>query len=276
MHRKKCVLGLFVFLLMLNIVYAQPPFQTGADSNDGLLIEVPIFEVVPISQNYSFYFHVFNTINGTYVHNDTADCYVHIYDFQTGEHILQVKASGNGNGLDFEVEINDSLLTLEGTYFKLIQCNTTSQAGFFGHQFKVGYALREATTPDAIINSLFILIAVIFFIVSLSFAFVLDGDDIFSMGAEGEHILEFNALKYVKLFLYLLSYFFFWITTWVIWITFEKFMLSSYSTDLLRILFIVETILWVPMIFMIVFIGLVKYIADAKALKLAKRRLMPR
>lgn len=269
---------IFVFLLIFLVptISAVPPFQaTNLVSSNSLQIETPVFDVVKINQNYTFHFHVFN-VNGSFLTNASTSCILHIYDFQTGDHILQQSAVMDSNMIDFDVSINDSLLTKEGNYFRLIQCNTSSYGGFLGTQFKVGYSMREASVQDAIINSVIIFLLVIFFITCLTWALVTDGENKFTMGPEGDTFLELNYGKYLKLFLYLLSYLFFWMLTWSIWQVVDKFALSSTFTEVLKLLFIIETIFWPILIIAIVVIGFVKQVSDSEIARLVKRGLKPR
>jgi len=271
---KKTIIWLFLFLACLNIVCAVPPFFEESEKTIGLQLGVPLFEVIPLASNFTFYFHVFNATNGIYTL--IPNCTIHIYDFETGKHILEEFVGFDGNGFDYEIEINDSIFTKEGTYFKLIQCNTTGAGGFFGSQITVGSALIQATIQDAIINSVLVLIFVIFFAASLLFAFGIDGKNKFTMGDKGEPILEINIGKYVKLFLYLLSYLFFWMLSWVAWQISDKFILSDMITGVLRLIFIIETIFWIPLMIFIVAIGLVKHFVDIDLEKTTKRGLFPR
>lgn len=271
MDKRNFFLFFVFFLVFASFVSSAPPFQTNINSFDGLMIETPTFDIVPINSNYTFHYHVYNVSSG--INLNTSSCVMHLYDFKTGDHILQEVAVPDENGIDFDVVVNDSLFSDAGSYYRLFQCNDSNIGGYVGIQFDVGSAFKEATIPDAIIQSLLILVFVVFFIVSLVFAFVMDGENQFTMGPQGERILELNSGKYIKLFLYLLSYFFFWMLTWSIWITFEKFVLSQTFTSVLNVLFIIETILLGPIIIMVIVIGLVKHFADSELLNLSKRGL---
>jgi hypothetical protein len=273
---KNKLIYFFVFLFMVSIVSSAPPFQTNTITfQNGLQIETPIFDVVPVSSNYTFYFHVYD-MNGSIKTNSSTKCILHIYYFVTGSHIFQKNASMDENGIDFEVEINSSLLTKEGNYFRLIQCNASNVGGFIGTQFKVGYSMREASVQDAIINSVMIFILVIFFIVTLAWAMMVDGENKFTMGPEGDTFLEMNIGKYVKLFLYLLSYLWFWMLTWAVWQVAEKFILSQTFSGVMHTLFIFETIMWIPLIIIVVVIGFIKHLTDSEVARLVKRGLKPR
>jgi len=272
--RKQLVIWIFVFLALIQIAFAQPPFIEQTVANEGLQIEVPIFEIVPVSSNFTFYFHVFNLSNGVPINN--SDCLIHIYSYEDGSHILEQDAVLYGNQIDFEVEINDSVLTESGVYFKLIQCEVDGLGGFFGNQFRVGSNSVEASTSDAIINSILLLIFVILFVVCLAFAYNTDGENKFTMGDSGEPLIEINTGKYVKLLLYLFSYLFFWMLTWVAWQIGDMFLMSQTLTGVLRVLFIFETIVWVPLFIIVVVIGLIKHLADIQLEKQTRRGLFPR
>ena len=278
MDKKKFFFFIIVFLILLNIAFAQPPFQESASFTiKGLVIEAPVYDVIPLNKNYSFHFHVFNQSNGVSFDNSTTNCFMHIYDYQTGLHLLEQNAVMDSNGVDFEVNINDSLFSKEGTYFRVMQCNHSTEGGFLGIQFKVGYSLRNPSIQDAMINSLLVILFVIFFLISLIWAVYIDGENYFKMGPDdADPILTFNIGKYVKLFLYLLSYIFFWMLTWASWQMADLFMLSKIFSSVLKALFFIETALLGPMFIVIVIIGFIKHLTDTKAFKLAERNINPR
>ena len=132
------------------------------------------------------------------------------------------------------------------------------------------------STSNSLMYAILIFVFIIFFVVSLFFAIVTDGENKFTMGPEGERLVEVNSGMYVKLFLYLLSYLFFWILSWIIWQVSTTFLPTSNLLGVLRILFIVETILWVPIFLIVAVIGIMKHITDSEILNLNKRGLMPR
>lgn len=273
---KKKLIYFFVFLFMIQLVLGAPPFQTGTIlQSNGLQIETTIFEVVPVSSNYSFHWHVFD-VNGSMKTNASTFCFLHIYDFETGHHIVEKNATMDSNKIDFVVAINSSVLTKEGTYFRLIQCNSSNIGGFLGTQFKVGFNTREATIQDAIINSSILLLITILFLTCLIWGIVMDGENKFTMGPEGETLLELNIGKYAKLLLYWLAYMFFWMLIWVAWQIVQKFMLSNTFSGILKVLFIFLTIFWIPLTIVIVVIGLVKHVTDSEVTRMVSRGLKPR
>jgi len=261
-----------IFFLMLILVlpfsYSVTIQQLPVTQSIGLVIETPIFTTIKIDDNNSFYWNVYNLSNGLLLDNDTISCIFRVFD--------KKNLIYENNDVFNYVLLNDTLFDHIGDYSRFIQCNSSNYGDFSELSFKVGFNELESTVQDAIISSLLVFIFVIFFIVTLVFAFSIDGNDKFTMGAEGNIILEVNSAKYIKLFLYLFSYLFFWMLTWTSWQLAIKFLLSDFISGVLRIIFIIETVFWVPIIFATLIIGLVKHIADAKALDLAKRRLMPR
>lgn len=149
-----------------------------------------------------------------------------------------------------------------------ITCETLS--------FLVSNSGENTTSEGGAFYIALIFIFVVFFIVSLIFAFNLDGENQFTMGEKGDPIFEMNFNKYIKLGLYLLSYFFFWILTWTSWEISKSFLLSSKLFGLLKSIFIIETILLFPIILFVIVIGTMKIIADSELMKLTKRGLFPR
>lgn len=270
---QKKLFWILAFFVLLNIAFAVPPFQsTSIVQSTGLTIEQPIFDVVPINSNFTFYWQVYNE-SGILMTNSSVSCLMHIYDPRNGSHILMQNGFTDLNGIDFKVQIPNSLFTREGNYFQLIQCNTSSKGGFLSHNFKVGYNLSEGSVQEAIIYAMIIIVLSIFFILSIVTGFMINGENEFNFAGD---LVKINLNKYLKVFLFFLAYIFFWGLTFVLWEVSAIFFNSADLTGILHVLFIIETILMVPAFMVIPVVLLVKHIADSQLLELTKRGLKPR
>ena len=120
---------LIVLLLLLPLAMAKQPIQE-AEGTDLLEIRFPQTEFVPLATPIKIHSHVFNQSSGLKVTNETTDCFVHLYS-HTGHHILEENMSFDGNGIEFELEINDSIFVVTGQHSYIIQCNNTGGVGGF-------------------------------------------------------------------------------------------------------------------------------------------------
>lgn len=266
--KKIYILLIIVFLFTFQLVSAITIQQLPVTQSNGIVIESPIFDHLKIETNHTFFWNVYNLSNGILLSNISVDCSFKIFH---NDNIIFQNLDVYGS-----IIVNDTYFSEIGDYSRLIQCNSSNYGDFSELSFRVGYNNFEATIQDALIYSLLILILISFFIVTLIFAYSIDGENQFTLGPSGERLIEINAGKFVKLFLYLLAHLFFWMVSWASWKIADTFELSLTLSFILRIIFIVDSILWFPIIIMVTAIGLMKLFADNEALKLAKRGLMPR
>ena len=193
--------------------------------------------------------------------------------FPSGD-VLYLNSSMVKNG--FSYTYNWSNTSELGEYFYFVCGDKDEGLACETLSFMVSVNGERFTTPSSIVYAILIAVFTIFFIVSLMFAIFMDGENKFTMGPEGERLLEVNSGMYVKLFLYLLSYLFFWVLSWSIWQVSVVFLPTSNLLGVLRIIFIVETIAWLPIMLIVAVIGIVKHVTDSEILNLNKRGLMPR
>ena len=152
--------------------------------------------------------------------------------------IIYLNSSMVKNGFSYTYNWSNTSELGEYFYFvcgdksDILTCETLS--------FMVSANGEGFTTSNSMVYATLIFVFIIFFIVSLIFAIITDGENKFTMGPEGERLVELNSGKYVKLFLYLLSYLFFWILSWAIWQVSTTFLPTSNLLGVLRILFILE------------------------------------
>ena len=98
----------------------------------------------------------------------------------------------------------------------------------------------------------------------------------FTMGPEGDYILEMNYGMYLKILMYLLSYIFLWMITFLTWKISEIIISLSFLAGFLRLIWIVETVFIIPIFLIVSIIGITKHLTDSYLTKLAKRGLRPR
>lgn len=271
----KRILWIFAFFLMFSVAYAVKPTQTLTEMGvPALTIESPAFDIIPLKTNFTFYWHLYNE-NGSSLINTTASCIFHLYENPTGKHIIQKAGKMDSNGVDWEVEINDSLFTEPNNYHYLIYCNRTTVGGFSLYSVKTGPQTFDPSSGEAISYSALFLILTLFFLISLISSFAINGENTFDMGENGS-VVKINYGKYAKLFLFLLAYLLFWADLFIAWQIADKFLTLSIFTDILRIAFIVVGISIFPVLAVIIFISFMKFLTDSEVERLTRRGLRPR
>lgn len=270
MHKKNFFWIFVLFLVFSSFVSAQPPGQTLGTMD----ILYPKFDSIRYGETFTFHLHAFDEL-GNILNNSDYTCDIHIYGVN-GSHEIEDVMNDDSNWVDKEYEFTANVSDHVGWHSYNIWCYSVAEQGAISEPFLVSKSGEDFTTASGVIYASLIIVFTIFFIVALAFAFHIDGENKFTMGDTGEPLLELNYGKYVKLFLYLLSYLFFWILSWGIWQVSTNFLLATRLFGVLKALFIIETILWIPMIIMVVVIGFAKILTDSDLLRLEKRGLRPR
>lgn len=282
--RKSLITLIFVLILFSSLVYSTEETissysKQGAEYMDtGIIVNTLVYDYLPMNKNFTIYMTPYE-ISGKTLDNASVDCRFGLVN-PDGSRLLLLSDT-NGDFIHISqsdiwvATINGSFLNETGTYLYNWDCQTGTRGGYFNGNVHVVESI-EPNIPLSIINSVLLTIFIILFIASLTLAYSVDGNNKFSIGDSGEPLVELNSGKYLKLFLYLLSYLFFWILTWIGWNISLTFMLSEFVTNMLRLIFIIETIFWFPLILIIVAIGLVKHIADVNIEKTTKRGLFIR
>ena len=143
----------FLFLITFSIsVFGEPPFSTQEATGDETL-ELRNPTVNYIKQNLDgvkLHIHLFNRSNGLIINNNSADCYVHIYNIRGG-HILEKEMGFEYNpdntGGEFELSIGPGNFSEIGQHSFIVHCNTSSQGGFTSSSFVI---TEDGLDPDRI------------------------------------------------------------------------------------------------------------------------------
>lgn len=153
---------IFIFLFLINLVVAQPPFQQSEFVEGQLIIETSYPEVHKPWEDYYIHVHVYNGSTGLLV-KDGISCRYHFYNHQMkgGEHISIGNLHSYGDG--FYANVTGTLLNTTGQYSVLSWCNSSSEGGFFKYTFDV--------VPGGFTNT----IAFFFLILILSVGIVMFG-----------------------------------------------------------------------------------------------------
>lgn len=270
---KQLTLMIGVFLLLtffIQSVNAVSPFTLLTTGND-LQIRTPGIDVLKAGQDFNFPIHVFNSSNGAYITSDT-DCFFHLYN-SSSSHLLTLKKNTTSYEFDFEFQVLGGNLTT-GSYFANYQCNSTNGlSGATRYDFQVTPSGYIPTTAQGLIYSFLILVSMFLVLISIYGAFTIDGKNEFSMGGD---LINVNFNKYYKGFLFLLSYLFIIFTTYLTWQVSSQFLLLDLGTAIFKTLFNILLIGLPIIIFVLIIVGFMKWLADVELHKLAERNLKPR
>lgn len=160
--KKRGVLLLFLFILLISFVQADPPVLQTIIGAPVIEIEVPEHGVIKQNDNFIFNFHLFYTANGSLVTNATTDCTFFLIN-NSGNDILSANIPHVNSNVVNEWEINvlGGNFTSTGSYSYITQCNSTTGGGFINVGFDVtgSGANFEDGSPT------FLFIAILFFMV---------------------------------------------------------------------------------------------------------------
>ena len=282
--RKSYLILILVLILMFNIAFAKETTESiyskqGAEyMSNGIIVNTLVYDYVPINEDITIYMTPYET-SGKTLDNTTTSCRFGIVSPDGSRLLLLSDDAGDFihiSGDDIWVAtINGSFLNETGTYLYNWDCQKSVNGGYFNGNLHVVPSV-EPSIEISIIHSILLIIFIILFVAFLVLAYSIDGNNKFTIGDKGEPLVELNSGKYIKLFLYLLSYLFLWMLTWISWQISLNFLLIDGLTNVIRLIFIIETIFWFPLILIIVSIGLVKHFADVNLEKTTRRGLFPR
>lgn len=176
--------------------------------------------------------------------------------------------------------IDNQPMTLS-TGFLNYTFNQTSSLGEYSFFISNGFAGSflitpsgtNPTTAQGLIYSFLILVSMFLVLISIYGAFTIDGKNEFSMGGD---LINVNFNKYYKGFLFLLSYLFIIFTTYLTWQVSSQFLLLDLGTAIFKTLFNILLIGLPIIIFVLIIVGFMKWLADVELHKLAERNLKPR
>jgi len=163
--------------------------------------------------------------------------------------------------------------SINGEYQASIVCKNGADSSFDNFFFKITASGNPPlTTGETILYG----ICFIFFL-SISISFL-----VWSIGIDGKNTYkigdyaQINYGKYLKLFLFTLSYFGFWIFCLFAATLIENYFEMSFMYNFFMTIFQIMSILIIPFLMVMSVAAFVDWIADAKLHKLIKRGLPPR
>jgi len=139
----KYLIPLFIFLLMLVVVGADKPEAQVLSSVNGLNIEYPKYESLEQNKNHTFFFHVFNGLDGLGLKDPTViNCTFHLYYEGYNYHLATMDETTFDNTWDIEFYVDANNFTELGEYSYIVQCECTvcgTQESSLGGYASVGF-----------------------------------------------------------------------------------------------------------------------------------------
>jgi len=186
----------FIFLVNVNFISGAPPVTKVQQFTEGYEMKYPLIDTLKQSQDYEFYFHVFNISSGLPVSTGIA-CNFHLYDY-TGKHIWNqtlIKATTFNVSNEWGAEIKGTNFSNIGLYSYITQCNSTSYGGFNSVAFEVTPTGISFDTAKSIFYIALLSLLIFFFLL-----------DIFGIArlptgnarADSGNIISINLIKYLK------------------------------------------------------------------------------
>ena len=264
MKEKGLILGLmiiFVFLIFINPIHAQPPFQVNVNVEEGFNIVFPKFDVLTLDEDFDFRFHVFNISNGVAMDNDTVSCYFHLYN-KTGDSLYR-KSDININPdhtNTWTLLIKGGNFSYVGDYAYLVHCNSSSLGGFASAPFVVTKTGEDLTTHESLIYFLLTLAIFGIFLLSLYFTIITPYSN--NTNEKGM-VIKVTKTKYIKLGLILLSYvLFIWLLNVLIGVS-DNFLTLTLYYGFVSFMFTILMHLSIPFGIFILIVAFFEIIKDA-------------
>ena len=166
-----------VFILLATAVSGTKVETFGG--TEGFSIDYPHIDVIPVSQDMSFHFHVFNMTHGIPVFNTSVECHFHLYN-NSGNHIFKDENIQTiTDTFDFEVTIDGENFSTAGSYSYIFQCNTTNYGGYVAVPLEVtNDGLPEGTDSSGGIAIVLVMLSVVFVLLVIPFKIVFNKNPI--------------------------------------------------------------------------------------------------
>lgn len=277
MKKKVLLTWIFALILLAVSVSAQPPFlvQEAGTFAEGMVIDFPEMIAISVDEDHDFSFHVFNSTTGSPIVNGLS-CYLHLFDRQGLHQHQEIKTEIEPDvpgSFDFTYKLDKGNFSEVGLLYYVIQCNNSNAGGFASTNFAVTPDGRIIIEAQGTIYATVIFVAVMILLITLFFAWNIDGKNKFKIGTD---ILEVNFNKYVKIFLWLMSYQLLLFISFMVLKTAERFLFFGFITVMFDWLFIILLAGEIPVFFIVVYVSFVQMLFDLKILEWAKRGLKPR
>lgn len=264
---------LFIFLAFAGSINAIPPVQTTLSTSEstGLIIEYIKDDNIQINKAFEYHFHVYNLTNGVLMSNGSGiSCNGHMYNPQ-GMIVQEMIAEPSNGAWFFNVSAGN--FTQTGLFAYQVHCNDSVKGGFVSSTITVTETGEVSGEAEAMVYMGLLIVAIILACICIFITTNLNTKNEMDFGG----ILRVNWNKYLKYFMFYVSYLMVWVVFFFAWQTAHNFLLSAgYFVEVLRLFYLTLTIILLPMFIATFLFALTKWLTDLKIHKIAERGLKQR
>lgn len=270
MGKIKLLLLVSIILIVIPLTSSAQPFITSSSS--GLEIAYKPIESLKLLEEYRIHVHVFNKTSSELLNNTTTNCFYHLYN-RTGWDIDFHKLEFESyNQVDYAYTINGGNFSYNGAYAIIIQCNHTSgQTGYAMGYFTVNPTGTTLTTAQAIIYVVSIMILLLAMIGIIFLASMIDGKN--KSDEMTGYILYVSNMKYLKMFLYAISYVMLVIISYYSWMISYSLLEMEFLTTILQFIFYFLAIATLPLFVLYTYLNITNLIRDSQVADALSRGL---
>jgi hypothetical protein len=196
--------------------------------------------------------------NGTYC-SGSAVCNISVFS-PTGEVLVNNLEMTNQNAF-FNYTLSDSNTSEFGDYEYRIMCEDSGLSNFGIFAFEVTPSGTSPTTAHAIFYVIAFIFSIVFFLLALLGGIKLPWKNNYS---EDGYLVNISDLKYLKLFCWFFAYI---CLIWLAWLgraVNNMFLFVDAGTGVFDGIFYFLMAFFVPVFFLVAFVGFVRYINDKK------------
>jgi len=209
--------------------------------------------------------------------NASTNCSMTVH-YPNGTNMVQ-DANMTNNIQYFNYTLYDDTVSLDdvalGEYTAYVYCLSGDETDYATYDFEINNYGRDES-GNGLLMFIIILPTIALMVILVIVGFLVPGENKIDFGPDGNRVLEVNYGYYLKLGCYLGAYLCFWVSTFLVW-QISRLVLSLQGlTDIIRMIFIVETILIFPIFLIIVLLGFTKIMQDSLLSKEIQRGLPPR
>ncbi len=268
--RKKGIMLLFLFVLSLTFIQAQPPFEQSLNLDKGIQLEIPIIESIEQGKDFKFHVHTHNVSDGLLIpQSEILYCSFHLYNTANGGHLIEDNMTADSNGIDWEYEVAGGNFSEIGQYAIVIYCEVEDEIGGF---FEFGFDVTKNGKMFYIAEAILYLILSfgILLLSCITFYFMLITPYSNEMNEKQNLIIRVTRTKYIKLGLILITYALFtWFLNIMIGLS-ENFASLTMYYGLFGGIFWIMNALSLPVAVVIIVVMLFEIIRDANIEKKIK------
>lgn len=254
--------GVFIILL-LPIISSQGVPQSLSTSSKGLTIEYPQLFYIKTNTTTKFHYHVFNNSDGLYLTNVTTTCYFHLYN-PTGSHLIKSLPIGfdKTTNFDFEITVEGTNFSIPGYYSIILQCNTSTQAGFVAYEITVTNTGKQFTEQQSFLY-IFIFTILIFILFGLLYMglYLPAGNKKDEMTG---YVIQVSNLKYLKLVFLGFSYLIALLISYYSWMVTYSYLEMQFMETIFQFIFYTLAVLTLPLFILFAYLTISNLVRDSQ------------